>query len=73
MWANYYHELDSIVQQPNKSYLRLASRLHDVLWLRWGSRGSGITAPEYRDHRINQRRSSSNMNIPAMMAEEDEE
>jgi len=71
MWANYYRELEGILQQPNKSYINLASRLHDMLWLRWGSRGVGCQAPPYRDHRINQRRSSSNMNIPALMADEE--
>ena len=62
-----------LMQNPNKGYVKLASRLRDCLWLRWGSRGPRCEAPKWRDHKINQRRSSSNMNIPQMVKDEEEE
>merc|ERR1719259_1407567 len=70
MWSNYYSELEQVVEKPNKGYLKLSSILQDVLWLRWGSRGLSLQAPAFRDHRINQRRSSSNMNIHQLLQEE---
>jgi len=73
MWANYYNELFLTLEKPNKGYVRLSSRLQDVLWLRWGSRGPTCQAPPYRDHRINQVRSSSNMNLHQLMGEKNEE
>lgn len=73
MWSVYYNQLELTLEQPNKGYIRLQNRLRDVLWLRWGSRGLTCQAPVARDHRINQRRSSSNMNIPQMMKDGDKE
>ncbi|XP_023335428.1 histone-lysine N-methyltransferase Smyd1 [Eurytemora carolleeae] len=72
MWSNYYPELEKTIEKPNKAFLKLASRLQDCLWLRYGSRGLKFQAPPFRDHRINQRRSSSNMNIPQLLEAEDE-
>lgn len=72
MWANYFNELNMTLEKPNKGFVRLSSRLQDVLWLRWGSRGAACKAPPYRDHRINQVRSSSNINIPQLMGEKNE-
>ena len=69
MWANYYNELFLTLEKPNKGYVRLASRLQDVLWLRWGSRALSCEAPLFRDHRINQVKSSSNMNIHKLIEE----
>ena len=51
MWANYYKELNVTLEKPNKGYIKLAGKLHDVLWLRWGSRSPACKAPPYRDHR----------------------
>ena len=51
MWSNYYKELNNTLEKPNKGYVRLASRLRDVLWLRWGNRGKNITAPLFANHR----------------------
>jgi len=73
MWSNYCGELELTLSHPNKGYVKLASRLRDCLWLRWGSRGPRCEAPRTRDHTINQRRSSSNMNIPAMVQQEEQE
>ena len=70
MWANYCSELELTLESPNKGYVKLASRLRDCLWLRWGSRGPRCEAPKWRDHKINQRRSSSNMNIPQMVKDQ---
>jgi len=73
MWSNYCLELELTLDHPNKGYVKLAQRLKDVLWLRWGSRGPRCEAPLWRDHTINQRRSSSNMNIPQLLEKEEEE
>ena len=73
MWANYYNELNLTLEKPNKGYVRLASRLQDVLWLRWGSRGVTCQAPKFRDHRINQSKSSSNMSVPQLESESTDE
>ena len=51
MWSNYYKELNNTLEKPNKGYVKLASRLRDVLWLRWGNRGKNITAPLFANHR----------------------
>ena len=51
MWANYYKELNVTLEKPNKGYIKLAGKLQDVLWLRWGSRSPLCKAPPYRDHR----------------------
>jgi len=73
MWSNYYSELNAVVEKPNKSFLKIASRLQDILWLKWGSRGLSLQAPAFRDHRINQRRSSSNMSIPQLIQAEEKQ
>jgi len=73
MWANYYNELNLTLEKPNKGYVRLASRLQDVLWLRWGSRGVTCQAPKFRDHKINQSKSSSNMSVPQLESESTDE
>ena len=44
MWADYYNELAATLEKPNKGYLKLASRLEEALWLRWGSRGPACSA-----------------------------
>ena len=73
MWANYCSELELTLQNPNKGYIKLALLLRDCLSLLWGSRGPRCKAAKWRDHKIIQRRSSSNMNIPQMVKYQDEE
>lgn len=50
MWSKFYQTCAEAIEPPHKTFLHIASQIHDCFWLKHGNRVPKLNVPVFKDH-----------------------